>query len=141
MVPRCLTPLLPRSRVSAGEDMASPRPRSLPLAPGAARSPAPRVAGASPPANGAGSVGDEAIWKRLREAGFDEESVKRRDKAALIAYISKLESEVFFSLLLTLFSGTVGLFLKIFNNKLCFLILWLLFRFRFFLVVWIGAHC
>lgn len=38
---------------------------------------------------------DEVIWKRLREAGFDEESIKRRDKAALIAYIAKLETEVF----------------------------------------------
>lgn len=39
---------------------------------------------------------DDDIWKRLEEAGFDEESIKRRDKASLIAYISKLESEVFF---------------------------------------------
>ncbi|KAF3970938.1 hypothetical protein CMV_005409 [Castanea mollissima] len=38
---------------------------------------------------------DEAIWKRLKEAGFDEESIKRRDKAALIAYIAKLEAEIF----------------------------------------------
>lgn len=38
---------------------------------------------------------DEKIWKRLKEAGFDEESVKRRDKAALIAYISNLEAEMF----------------------------------------------
>ncbi|KAL6573080.1 hypothetical protein OROHE_002556 [Orobanche hederae] len=38
---------------------------------------------------------DEAIWKRLREAGFDEESIKRRDKASLIAYIAKLEAEVY----------------------------------------------
>lgn len=38
--------------------------------------------------------GDETIWKRLKEAGFDEESIKRRDKAALIAYIAKLEAEV-----------------------------------------------
>ncbi|MQL79479.1 hypothetical protein Taro_011930 [Colocasia esculenta] len=38
---------------------------------------------------------DEAIWKRLREAGFDEEMIKRRDKAALIAYISKLEAEIY----------------------------------------------
>lgn len=37
---------------------------------------------------------DETIWKRLKEAGFDEESIKRRDKAALIAYIAKLEAEV-----------------------------------------------
>ena len=54
---------------------------------------------------------DEKIWKRLKEAGFDEESVKRRDKAALIAYIANLEAEVcfllvhlfFFNLLLLLF--------------------------------------
>ncbi|KAL6498172.1 hypothetical protein OROGR_028569 [Orobanche gracilis] len=38
---------------------------------------------------------DEAIWKRLRESGFDEESIKRRDKASLIAYIAKLEAEVY----------------------------------------------
>lgn len=38
---------------------------------------------------------DEKIWKRLKEAGFDEESVKRRDKAALIAYIANLEAEMF----------------------------------------------
>ncbi|GMH06482.1 hypothetical protein Nepgr_008322 [Nepenthes gracilis] len=36
----------------------------------------------------------EAMWKRLRDAGFDEESIRRRDKAALIAYIAKLESEI-----------------------------------------------
>lgn len=39
-------------------------------------------------------LSDESIWKRLREAGFDEDSIKRRDKAALIAYIAKLEAEV-----------------------------------------------
>ncbi|TKY55583.1 CROWDED NUCLEI 4 [Spatholobus suberectus] len=37
---------------------------------------------------------DEQIWKRLRDAGFDEESVKHKDKAALIAYIAKLEAEI-----------------------------------------------
>jgi len=37
---------------------------------------------------------DEQIWKRLRDAGFDEESIKHKDKAALIAYIAKLEAEV-----------------------------------------------
>ncbi|XP_044977169.1 nuclear matrix constituent protein 1b-like [Hordeum vulgare subsp. vulgare] len=47
------------------------------------------------PAAGAALAGDEAIWRKLREAGFDEESVRRRDKAALIAYISRLESEVY----------------------------------------------
>uniref|UniRef100_A0A7N0ZQP6 Protein CROWDED NUCLEI 4-like n=2 Tax=Kalanchoe fedtschenkoi TaxID=63787 RepID=A0A7N0ZQP6_KALFE len=40
-------------------------------------------------------LSDEAIWKRLRESGFDEESIKRRDKAALMAYISKLEAEIY----------------------------------------------
>lgn len=39
-------------------------------------------------------LADEVIWRRLKEAGFDEESIKRRDKAALIAYIAKLEAEV-----------------------------------------------
>lgn len=37
---------------------------------------------------------DEQIWKRLRDAGFDEESIRHKDKAALVAYIAKLESEV-----------------------------------------------
>ncbi|KAE8707004.1 hypothetical protein F3Y22_tig00110387pilonHSYRG00580 [Hibiscus syriacus] len=41
-------------------------------------------------------LGDETIWKRLKEAGFDEESNRRRDKAALIAYIAKLQAEVCF---------------------------------------------
>ncbi|XP_074574486.1 nuclear matrix constituent protein 1b-like [Curcuma longa] len=40
-------------------------------------------------------LGDDAIWKRLRDAGLDEESVKKRDKAALIAYITKLETEIY----------------------------------------------
>jgi len=39
-------------------------------------------------------LSDEQIWKRLREAGFDEESIKHKDKAALVAYIAKLEAEV-----------------------------------------------
>ncbi|XP_058006227.1 protein CROWDED NUCLEI 4-like [Hevea brasiliensis] len=40
-------------------------------------------------------LSDETIWKRLKEAGFDEDSIRIRDKAALIAYIAKLESEIF----------------------------------------------
>ncbi|XP_042484737.1 protein CROWDED NUCLEI 4-like [Macadamia integrifolia] len=40
-------------------------------------------------------LADETIWKRLREAGFDEDSIKRRDKAALIAYVAKLEAEIY----------------------------------------------
>lgn len=62
--------------------MASPRLLSAGLRGGLVLSPLP---------NGAG---DEAIWRRLREAGFDEETVKRKDKAALISYICKLEAEV-----------------------------------------------
>lgn len=42
---------------------------------------------------------DEALWKRLKDAGFDKESVKRRDKAALIANIARLETQVLFFLL------------------------------------------
>ncbi|KAL8130513.1 hypothetical protein V2J09_019668 [Rumex salicifolius] len=38
---------------------------------------------------------DESIWRRLRDSGLDEESIKRRDKAALIAYIAKLEAEIY----------------------------------------------
>nr|XP_004509046.1 protein CROWDED NUCLEI 4 [Cicer arietinum] len=38
---------------------------------------------------------DEQIWKRLRDAGFDEESIKHKDKAALVAYIAKLEAEIY----------------------------------------------
>ncbi|XP_073139818.1 uncharacterized protein [Henckelia pumila] len=38
---------------------------------------------------------DDVLWKRLKESGFDEESIKRRDKAALIAYIAKLEAEIY----------------------------------------------
>ncbi|KAI7742990.1 hypothetical protein M8C21_029794, partial [Ambrosia artemisiifolia] len=40
-------------------------------------------------------LSDETIWKRLREAGFDEESIKRRDKGSLIAHIAKLEAEIY----------------------------------------------
>ncbi|XVE82980.1 hypothetical protein DITRI_Ditri16bG0049500 [Diplodiscus trichospermus] len=39
-------------------------------------------------------LSDETIWKRLKESGIDEESIKKRDKAALIAYIAKLEAEL-----------------------------------------------
>lgn len=39
-------------------------------------------------------LSDEQIWKRLRDAGFDEVSIKQKDKAALVAYIAKLEAEV-----------------------------------------------
>lgn len=47
---------------------------------------------------------EDAIWKRLREAGFDEESVKRRDKDAILAYVTKLESEVLFVIFFLFFS-------------------------------------
>lgn len=44
--------------------------------------------------NSRSPLSDETLWKRLGDAGFDEDSIKRRDKAALIAYIAKLEAEV-----------------------------------------------
>ncbi|KAL5988325.1 hypothetical protein ACLOJK_036088 [Asimina triloba] len=40
------------------------------------------------------SLTDDAIWKRLHDAGLDEESIKKRDKASLIAYIARLEKEI-----------------------------------------------
>ncbi|KAL1370954.1 protein CROWDED NUCLEI 4 [Arachis duranensis] len=40
-------------------------------------------------------LSDEEIWKRLKESGFDEESIKQKDKAALVAYIAKLEAEIY----------------------------------------------
>ncbi|XP_020598115.1 protein CROWDED NUCLEI 4-like, partial [Phalaenopsis equestris] len=73
--------------------MASPLPATLPEKldgtglTGARASPS--------PAKGGSSLREEAIWKRLREAGFDEETVKRRDKAALIAYVTRLETEIY----------------------------------------------
>ncbi|WOL15401.1 Peptidase S28 [Canna indica] len=64
--------------------------------PTAGATPSSRAVGAlKTPASRGTSLGDDAIWKRLREAGLDEDSVKRRDKAALIAYITKLESEIY----------------------------------------------
>ncbi|KAL2905554.1 Protein CROWDED NUCLEI 4 [Bienertia sinuspersici] len=45
--------------------------------------------------NGRTPFSDDGIWKRLRDAGFDEDSIRRRDKAALIAYIAKLEAEIY----------------------------------------------
>lgn len=71
--------------------MASPQSERLAITPSSARplsiTPGSRVLKTP--------LSDEAIWKRLRQAGFDEESIRRRDKAALIAYISKLEAEMF----------------------------------------------
>lgn len=49
----------------------------------------------SPATNGRSLFSDEGIWKRLRDSGFDEDSIRRRDKAALIAYIAKLEAEIY----------------------------------------------
>ncbi|CAL9764916.1 unnamed protein product [Musa acuminata subsp. burmannicoides] len=67
--------------------MTSPRPGGTPAS---------RAVNASKtPATGGTPLGDDAIWKRLKESGLDEESVKRRDKATLISYITKLESEIY----------------------------------------------
>lgn len=73
--------------------MASTPPVTLPESFGGTRMAGVR---ASPsPAKGGSSLREEAIWKRLREVGFDEETVKRRDKAALIAYVTRLEAEIY----------------------------------------------
>ncbi|KAF5454281.1 hypothetical protein F2P56_023958 [Juglans regia] len=71
--------------------MATPRSERLAISPASSRplsiTPGSRVLKTP--------LSDEAIWKRLQGAGLDEESIKRTDKAALIAYIAKLEAEIF----------------------------------------------
>ncbi|GMH25272.1 hypothetical protein Nepgr_027115 [Nepenthes gracilis] len=80
--------------------MASPPPDQLAVTPATVRRPSLtpgfRVLGVStPPTIDRTPLFNEAIWKRLRDAGFDAESIKRRDKAALIAYIANLEAEIY----------------------------------------------
>lgn len=75
--------------------MASPRVRGSPATPVVGRSAGSRALEAATPGNGSIASKDEAIWKRLRDAGFDEETIAKRDKAALIAYITKIESELY----------------------------------------------
>ena len=41
-------------------------------------------------------LSDDEIWSRLKRAGFDEESIRHKEKAVLVAYIAKLEAEVEF---------------------------------------------
>ncbi|KAI4315109.1 hypothetical protein L6164_027955 [Bauhinia variegata] len=71
--------------------MASPRSERLTITPTSAKPlsirPGSRVL-RSP-------LNDEEIWKRLKDAGLDEESIKRKDKAALVAYIAKLEAQMY----------------------------------------------
>ncbi|PKU76228.1 Putative nuclear matrix constituent protein 1-like protein [Dendrobium catenatum] len=71
--------------------MATPPPATLPESFGVTRLAGARASPST--AKGGSSLREEAIWKRLREAGFDEETVKRRDKAALITYVTRLEAE------------------------------------------------
>lgn len=63
-------------------------------------------------------LSDETIWKRLKEAGFDEDSIKRSDKAALIAYIAKLEAEVFNLPNIYIFKFYLFLFSFFLNNRI-----------------------
>ncbi|CAN6450673.1 unnamed protein product [Victoria cruziana] len=50
----------------------------------------------STPRTGAGSrLVEDEMWKRLREGGLDEENLRKKDKAALISYITKLETELY----------------------------------------------
>ncbi|XP_028794691.1 protein CROWDED NUCLEI 4-like, partial [Neltuma alba] len=62
--------------------MATPSPSAQPL------SITPRSRVRSP-------LSDDEIWLRLKRAGLDEESIKQKDKAALVAYIAKLEAEIY----------------------------------------------
>ncbi|XP_020680394.1 protein CROWDED NUCLEI 4 [Dendrobium catenatum] len=73
--------------------MATPPPATLPESFGVTRLAGARASPST--AKGGSSLREEAIWKRLREAGFDEETVKRRDKAALITYVTRLEAEIY----------------------------------------------
>ncbi|GAB4847136.1 hypothetical protein Ancab_026147 [Ancistrocladus abbreviatus] len=80
--------------------MASPTADRLAVTPAIVRplsiTPGSRVRDVSTPAtNGRTPFSGDSIWTRLRDAGLDEESIKRRDKAALIAYIAKLEAEIY----------------------------------------------
>lgn len=70
-----------------------PHHRPISLTPGARVS----TPTTTPSTSGLGfsPLSDESIWKRLSDAGFSEESIKRRDKAALIAYIASLEAEIY----------------------------------------------
>lgn len=50
----------------------------------------------SPVSGNRGSpVNENEMWRRLREVGLDEETLQKKDKAFLVAYITKLESELY----------------------------------------------
>ena len=83
------------------------------------------------------SINDVAIWKRLGDAGFDEETMKNRDKAALIAYVAKLETEVF------IFLGFLKLFFV--HSGAMFIFVFLLFvflkrRFTTISITWVSLY-
>ncbi|TKY70689.1 CROWDED NUCLEI 4 [Spatholobus suberectus] len=40
-------------------------------------------------------LSEEEIWKRLKQAGFDENSIEQKDKATLVAYIAKLQAQIY----------------------------------------------
>ncbi|RDY03904.1 Protein CROWDED NUCLEI 4, partial [Mucuna pruriens] len=40
-------------------------------------------------------LSDEEIWKRLKQAGFDDSSIEHQDKATLVAYIAKLQAHIY----------------------------------------------
>ncbi|KAK8940718.1 putative nuclear matrix constituent protein 1-like protein [Platanthera zijinensis] len=77
--------------------MASPRRAASPNSFDRIRSTGARALAVATPSTAVGvtSPEEEIIWKRLREAGFDEETVKMRDKAALISYVTRLEAEIY----------------------------------------------
>ncbi|KAK6923916.1 LOW QUALITY PROTEIN: hypothetical protein RJ641_010116, partial [Dillenia turbinata] len=77
------------------QERPSSRRFSIPFSPRLLESSTTPFSGTFPSAALRTPLTDDSISKRLKDAGFDEESVKRRDKAALIAYIAKLEAEIF----------------------------------------------
>ncbi|XP_031478512.1 protein CROWDED NUCLEI 4-like [Nymphaea colorata] len=49
----------------------------------------------TPTPGAASRLAEEDLWKRPREVGIDEENLRQKDKAALISYITKLETELY----------------------------------------------
>ncbi|GLJ27154.1 hypothetical protein SUGI_0532370 [Cryptomeria japonica] len=49
----------------------------------------------SPPNGRASPVNENEMWRRLKKVGLDEETLQKKDKAALIAHITKLETEIY----------------------------------------------
>lgn len=76
----------------------------------------------TPTPGAASRLAEEDLWKRPREVGIDEENLRQKDKASLISYITKLETEViplFFLLYSVLFARFFCLVLFFFSRFVC----------------------